>query len=79
MQHHKLTQNERVLAYMKKFGSITPLEAMNVIGVMRLAARISDLKKRGHKITSKTVLVKNRYGESCSVKQYSFQEEELEQ
>lgn len=42
-----MTQTERVLAYMKEYGSITSLEAMNHLGVMRLASRISDLKRHG--------------------------------
>ena len=38
-----MTQCEKVLEYMKEFGSITPIEAMQDIGCMRLAARIADL------------------------------------
>lgn len=69
----KTTQAQRVLDYMRVFGSITQLEALNVIGVMRLASRISDLKRRGYPIDSKMITVKNRYGESCRIKQYSLQ------
>lgn len=63
---HKPTQNERIIAYIKEFGSITQLEALKDLGVMRLASRISDLKKRGYvfKITKETH--KNRWGEKCS-------------
>lgn len=71
-EHHRPTQNERVLAYMREHGGITQLEALNVIGVMRLASRISDLKRRGYNITSKMETVKNRYGEKCSVKRYAL-------
>lgn len=41
-----MTQTDRVLMYMRDFGSISPLEAMRDLGCMRLAARISDLKKK---------------------------------
>jgi hypothetical protein len=37
---------------------------------MRLASRISDLRKQGENIGSKMIKVQNRYGESCHVKSY---------
>lgn len=69
----KTTQAERVLEYMMEFGSITQLEALRDLGVMRLASRISDLKKLGYPIKSDTVAVKNRYEENCYIKKYSLQ------
>lgn len=57
---------------METHGSITQYEALNELGCMRLASRISDLKKDGYVIESKTVGVKNRYDETCYVKQYSL-------
>lgn len=66
----KETQAERVLAYMQDFGSITQLEALNDLGVMRLASRISDLKKLGYPIASSVEAVKNRYDENCYIKRY---------
>ena len=69
----KATQAERVLQYIEDFGSITQLEALNDLGVMRLASRISDLKKMGYPIKSETISVKNRYAEDCYIKRYSLQ------
>ena len=69
----KATQAQRVLDYMDEFGSITQFDAMQDLGVMRLASRISDLKKQGYPITSKVEAVKNRYGENCYIKRYSLQ------
>lgn len=69
----KVTQSQRVLDYMDTFGSITQLEALNDLGVMRLASRISDLRKQGYPIESKVETVKNRFGENCYVKRYSLQ------
>lgn len=69
----KATQAQRVLDYIDEFGSITQLEALNDLGVMRLASRISDLKKQGYPITSNVEAVKNRYGERCHIKRYSLQ------
>lgn len=66
------TQCARVLEYIKEFGSITQLEALRDIGCMRLASRISDLKKRGEPIKKTMRTVKNRYGESCAIAEYSL-------
>ena len=67
---HKPTQNERILDYIAEFGSITQLEALQDLGIMRLASRISDLKRLGYPIDSKVIEVKNRFGEACHVKSY---------
>lgn len=67
----KTKQSERVLAYIREFGSITQLEALKDLGVMRLASRISDLKKDGYAIEGKTEAVCNRYGEKVYIKRYS--------
>ena len=48
----KATQAERILDYIDEFGSITQYEALQDLGVMRLASRISDLKKLGFPIES---------------------------
>lgn len=69
-----MTQNDRVLQYIREFGSITQLEALQDLGVMRLASRVSDLRRQGVKIVSKTEAVKNRYGETCHIKRYSLGE-----
>ena len=71
---HKPTQNERILAYINQFGSITQLEALRDIGVMRLASRISDLRRLGYPIISDIESVKNRYGEKCHIKRYRMGE-----
>lgn len=71
-EHSNPTQNERIICYLQEHGSITQLEALNVLGVMRLASRISDLKKKGYPIVGRDVTVQNRYGEKCRVKQYSM-------
>jgi hypothetical protein len=72
----KMTQAQRVLDYIDQFGSITQFEAMQDLGVMRLASRISDLKKDGYPIQSEVVAVKNRFEENCYIKRYSLGGEE---
>jgi hypothetical protein len=50
-----MTQCEAILNYLQQHESITPREADRLCGCMRLAARIADLKDRGHRITSEMV------------------------
>lgn len=73
---HKPTQNERILNYINIFGSITQLDALQDLGVMRLASRISDLRSLGYPIISNTEVVKNRFGEKCHIKRYRMGGEE---
>lgn len=69
-----MTQCDRVLQYMKDFESITPLSALADLGVMRLGARIWDLKSQGHSISRRMVSVKNRYGETVSFAEYRLED-----
>ena len=69
---HKPSQNQRILDYIEEHGSITPLDAMGEFGCMRLASRISDLKRRGYPIISTFDTVTNRYEEKVRIKRYSL-------
>lgn len=69
----KTTQNQRVLDYIAEKGSITQLEALQELGIMRLASRISDLKREGYAIKGVTETVKNRFNEDCHIKRYSME------
>lgn len=66
----KPTQCERIIQYMKDFGSITTLQAFTDLGCTRLASRVTDLKKQGYDIKSEFVSSKNRYKETVSYKKY---------
>ena len=68
----KITQCQRIVDYMRRFGSISTLEAFNDLGVARLASRIHDLKEQGFNITSETKSTKNRYGEKVHFKVYKL-------
>lgn len=68
----KATQAERIINYMEEFGSITQMDALKDLGCMRLASRISDLKRKGYNIESETEPVQNRYGETSYIKRYSL-------
>ena len=68
----KRNQNERVLEYLKVHGSITPLEALNELGVMRLGARIWELRNEGHAITRVLETGMNRNGETVRYARYAL-------
>lgn len=67
-----MTQCERVIQYMRDFGSITALQAMEDLGVMRLASRICDLRRDGYRIKKEDVKKRNRYGEWAHIAKYSL-------
>lgn len=71
-----MKQAERVLKYMRDFGSITQLEVMQDLGCMRLGARIFDLKREGYAIKKETETSKNRYGEDTSYARYRVVDDE---
>jgi hypothetical protein len=55
-----MSQNEDILLYLTNGGRLTPLDAMNLFGCTRLAARIGDLRDKGHQIESRTVKKGNK-------------------
>ena len=69
----KISQCDKILEYIKLHGSITPLDAVKHIGCMRLAARISDLKKLGYNIKTEKKKVITRDGTTI-VASYSLEE-----
>ena len=72
MEHSRPTQVQRIHDYMTMYGGITQFEALRDLGVMRLASRISEMRKQGYIITSRVETVKNRWDEPCYVKRYSL-------
>lgn len=70
------TQAERIVDYMREFGSITQIEAPQDLGCMRLASRISDLRRGGVPVVSEMVAVRNRWGEDVRVARYRLEEDD---
>ena len=48
-------QSQMILEYMAQGHQISPLEALNKFGCLRLGARIYDLKNEGHNIITEMV------------------------
>lgn len=67
-----MTQKERVKKYMEDFGSITQMDAFRDLGIMRLSARIWDLRADGIGVFAKTEKSRNRYGEIVYYNRYSL-------
>ena len=49
-----MSQSDRILSHLKR-RTLTPLQALEHYGCFRLAARISDLRNKGHKITTEII------------------------
>ena len=52
---HSKSQAEKILDYMLSGNAITPIEALDLFGCFRLAARISEIKARGYLVYSEFV------------------------
>ena len=68
----KITQCEMIIDYLDTYNSITPLEAMRDLGIMRLASRIAEMKKSGLNIKSEMVSVATRNGGRTHIARYSW-------
>lgn len=66
------TQCERLIEYMERHpvDGVTQIDALNELGILRLASRISELRSDGYVIEKEMISVKNRFGEKCSVARY---------
>ena len=73
-----MTQREKIIDYIKRYGSITTYEAFKDLGITRLSSRIHDLVLKGYDFNRQSVTTKNRDGESVTYTKYSFKEEERE-
>ena len=69
-----MTQNEKILRHLETYGTITPFEALQEYGIMRLASRITDLKKAGYVIITNMVSSYNRFGEKVRYASYSLED-----
>lgn len=64
-----------ILEHLKKYGSITSMEAFQQYGATRLSAIVFDLRKLGYDIITHTMSGKTRFGESCQYAKYVLREE----
>lgn len=73
-----MTQCDRIIDYLKRFGSITPLDAFRDLGITKLATRISEMRKSGMTFNQEYEKAKNRFGETVYYMRYYLPPEENE-
>lgn len=56
-----ISQRDVVETHLKRYGSITSLDAEAMYGIARLAARIKELRESGRKIVTEKVKFKHWY------------------
>jgi len=66
----KMTQGERIIEYIRKFGSITSYDAYSDLGVTQFSTRVSELKEQGYEFKTEWESKENRYGEPVTFKRY---------
>ena len=66
----KITQKDRIINYIREFGSITSKDAYNDLGITQLATRIKELKELGYEFRTEWESSKNRFKEPVSFKRY---------
>ena len=62
----------RILEHFKKYGTLTSMEAFQMYGITRLAARISELREKGYDIRTVMIESTNRYGETVRFANYVY-------
>lgn len=66
----KINQRQRIINYIREFGSITSKDAYNDLGITQLATRIKELKELGYEFRTEWESSKNRFKEPVSFKRY---------
>tara|TARA_B100001094_G_scaffold205151_2_gene199085 strand:+ start:1595 stop:1816 length:222 start_codon:yes stop_codon:yes gene_type:complete len=67
-------QKEAVLNHLKKFETITSLEAISEYGATRLSGIIYTLRKEGFNIESLPFIKRNRFGNTVTLAKYYLNE-----
>lgn len=65
-----MTQVQMLEEYLNTHKGITPIEALNELGIYRLSARIADLRQSGVAVKTERIPVKNRFGKTQRVARY---------
>lgn len=70
-----MNQEQKIINYVERFGSITTLDAFRDLAITRLSARIFNIKKLGYKVLSVREKSKNRFGEEVNYNRYFIEKE----
>lgn len=66
----KITQRDRIINYIREFGSISSWEAYADLGITQFATRVKELKEEGYNFKTEWEHRKNRYKEPVCFKRY---------
>ena len=50
------SQTKQIIEHLEQHQSITAMDALNLFGCLRLAARVSDIRKEGYNVLSQRVV-----------------------
>jgi hypothetical protein len=67
-----MTQQDRILEYLKEGKTLTRLNAWDQLGILEAPARISELRNKGHNIQTGFKTVLNRYGEKVKIAEWKL-------
>ena len=70
----KIAQKDRIINYIREFGSISSWEAYADLGITQLGARIDQLKKEGYVFKTEWESNTNRFGEKTDYKRYYLED-----
>lgn len=68
-----MSQKERVLRYLEKYGSITSIECYEKLRIVDLQKAIQLLRKEKYNITDEWIKKENGYGRPVKFKKYSLE------
>lgn len=69
-----MSHNKKILHHLEEIGPITQLEVAKKYGCLRLAARIGDLRRAGHRIVTEQMTGVNRDGNPVRYALYRLEE-----
>lgn len=72
-------QKKIILEHLAMGEKLTPADAFRLTGSTRLSARIYDLRCDGYVINTEMITVRNRFGRTATVAQYSMEANSIEQ
>lgn len=74
---NKVSQKTDILNHLKRFRTLTVLQAFALYGVTSLSSRLNELRKEGHCIGGISIRVKTRRGHATVVQHYLTKRKEV--
>ena len=71
-----MTQKDRILDHLEKYGSITTWQSFELYGDTRLSDKIYRLKKDNYEFDEEWITKTNRFGEKVTFKKYILKSKE---